>query len=43
MSYMATLEPHNSAHDRASDLKQIYSGSPYQGLSEYITYIEYVV
>ena len=40
---MATLGPHSSSHDRAIDLKQKYSESPYQGLLEYITYIEYVV
>ena len=43
MSYMATLGSHSSAYDRVSDLKQIYSESPYRGLSEYITHIEHVV
>ena len=43
MSYIATLEPHSSSHDHASDLKQIHFGSPLQDLSEYIICIVHVV
>ena len=43
MPYIATLGSHSFSQDRASDLKQIYSESSCQGLSEYITYLEYVV